>query len=150
MSELKGGRDAIDVVLRLSSERVTIMPYVDVVQNSASCVERNPRDANVHGSTLMLQNPITSQMLPIEARFKSFVKIALKTILVLLDDHESLNLHDPRFTMKKLSCVNNRRNVMTSWSAGRIIMAKTTNTILAVLQKYPGPAILTQATVLAV
>jgi hypothetical protein len=121
-----------------------------VVPNSASSVERNPRDANVHGSTLMPPNPIMSQMLLIEARFKSFVKIALKKILVLLGGHESPNLHDHRFTMKKLSCVNNRGNVMTNWSAGRIITARTTNTILTVLQKYLGPAILTQATVLAV
>lgn len=150
MSESRGGRDAIDAVLQLSSERAIIMPYVDVVPNFVSYVERNPRDANVHGSTLMLPNPTTSQRLHTEARFKSFVKIALKKILVLLDDHESLNLHGPRFTMKKLLCVNNRRNVMTNWSAGRIIMAKTTNTILAVLQKYLGPVILTQAIVPAV
>jgi hypothetical protein len=113
-------------------------------------VERSPRDANVHGSSLMLPNPITSKRLHIEARFRSFVKIALKKNLVLLDDHEKLNLHDPRSMMKKLSCVNNRRSVTMSWFAGLIIMAKTTNTILEVLQKYLGLAILTQATVLAV
>ena len=81
---------------------------VDVVQNFASFVERNPRDAIARGSTLIYPSLITKKKrlhVETEAKSKSSVKVAPQKIPEARDDHEESS-HGRMFTTKKSSCVN--------------------------------------------
>jgi hypothetical protein len=104
---VKGRRDAIDAVLLPSSEKAIITLRVDAVPNFALRVVKSPRNANVHGSTLMLRNPtIMSKRLHTEERLQSSVKIVRRRSLELLEGDEDQSSHDNIFTTRRLSYVN--------------------------------------------
>jgi hypothetical protein len=122
--DVKGRRDAIDAVLLPSSEKAIItlrgkssnpsalgmasnIYTVDAVPNFALRVVKSPRNANVHGSTLMLRNPtIMSKRLHTEERLQSSVKIVRRRSLELLEGDEDQSSHDNIFTTRRLSYVN--------------------------------------------
>jgi hypothetical protein len=59
--EVRDGRDASSVVLHLNLKMAITMHSADAVLNFALFVERNPRDANAHGSTLISPTLITKR-----------------------------------------------------------------------------------------
>lgn len=168
---VKGRRDAIDAVLQPSSEKAIIMLCgkssnssklrmasnvftVDVVPNFALRAVKSPRNANAHGSKLMLRNPtIMSKRLHTEERLQSSVKTVRRRSLELLESAEDQSSHGSMFTMRKLLYAN-KTIATTNWFAGRATMARTMNTIsLEELRKYQGLVILldtTRATALGV
>ena len=107
---------------------------VDVVQNFASFVERNPRDAIARGSTLIYPSLITKKKrlhVETEAKFKSSAKVAPQKIPEARDDPEA-GSHGHLFTTTNVSCVD-KPIVPMSWCAD----LATTNTMSWVLQNHP-------------